>query len=125
MLPANRRDIAMGKLTTHVLDTFHGRPAEGILVELFRLDGERKRQASMRTGADGRCARPLLEGDALESGEYELAFHLGDYFRAAGVPLPKIPFLSVVVVRVGIDAAGSYHVPLVASPWSYSTYRGS
>ena len=116
----------MGKLTTHVLDTFHGRPAAGILVELTRLQGEPRKLASMRTGADGRCPRPLLEGEALVRGEYELAFHVAEYFAASSVSLPAVPFLSVVVVRIGIDEPGaSYHVPLIASPWSYSTYRGS
>ena len=116
----------MGKLTTHVLDTFHGRPAADVLVEISRITGRAQRLASLRTNDDGRAPRPLLEGAALIAGEYELAFHLGDYFRAQGVALPDPPFLDVVVIRVGLaDPAASYHVPLLASPWSYSTYRGS
>jgi 5-hydroxyisourate hydrolase len=116
----------MGKLTTHVLDTFHGRPAEGIRIDLSRVDGVARALKSERTRSDGRCAAPLLEGATLERGEYELAFHLADYFRATGVTLPDPPFLDIVRIRIGIaDPGASYHVPLVATPWSYSTYRGS
>ena len=112
-------------LTTHVLDTFHGGPAQGVVIELRRL-GESSPAARATTNADGRCGQPLLKAGEMQAGEYELQFHIGDYFRSRGVKLPQPPFLSVVVVRIGIaDPDANYHVPLLASPWSYSTYRGS
>ncbi len=116
-----------GGLTTHVLDTTQGRPGAGIEVELFRLDGEaRRRLKSVRTNADGRCDAPLLTAAEIEAGVYELVFHVADHFRSAGIALPDPPFLDVVPLRFGIaDAAKHYHVPLLISPWSYSTYRGS
>lgn len=117
----------MGKLTTHVLDTAHGRPGAGIAVELFKFDGDARRSlARTVTNDDGRCDKPLLEGDALSVGEYELVFRVGDYFAAAGVRVPEPRFIDCVVLRFGIaDAAEHYHVPLLVSPWAYSTYRGS
>ncbi|RKP54706.1 hydroxyisourate hydrolase [Pararobbsia silviterrae] len=117
----------MGKLTTHVLDTAHGRPGAGMRVELFRIDaGARTRLVDTVTNADGRCDAPLLDGAALVAGRYELVFAAGAYFAAAGVALPDPPFVDDVVLRFGIaDAASHYHVPLLVSPWSYSTYRGS
>lgn len=117
----------MGKLTTHVLDTAHGRPGAGIRVELFRIDGDaRTRLADTQTNDDGRCNAPLLEGDALIAGRYELVFQTGAYFAASGVALPDPPFVDDVVLRFGIANADThYHVPLLVSPWSYSTYRGS
>jgi 5-hydroxyisourate hydrolase len=117
----------MGKLTTHVLDTAHGLPGVGILVELFRLSGNaRTRLVSTTTNGDGRCNAPLLEGDAFEPGRYELVFQAGAYFAASGVALPDPAFVDEVVLRFGIaDADSHYHVPLLVSPWSYSTYRGS
>jgi 5-hydroxyisourate hydrolase len=117
----------MGQLTTHVLDTHSGTPAAGMRVELFRVDGgEATRLAETITNAGGRCDGPLLSGAALRPGVYELRFHAGAYFAARGVILPGPPFLDVVPVRFGIaDAAGHYHVPLLVSPWAYSTYRGS
>ena len=116
----------MSKLTTHVLDAFHGRPAAGVLVELSRGGANAVPLASARTNADGRCPAALLEGAAFVPGPYELAFHVAEYFRAQGVALPDPPFLDVVVVRVGLAGnAGNYHVPLLVTPWSYSTYRGS
>jgi 5-hydroxyisourate hydrolase len=116
----------MGALTTHVLDTSAGRPAAGVRVELFRdhLDGERL--AASETNADGRCAAPLLQGAALRSGEYELVFHAGEYFRANGIAVTDPPFLDRVVIRFGVaDPSRHYHVPLLLSPYGYSTYRGS
>ncbi len=111
----------MGRLTTHVLDTMRGRPAAGVAISLCR-DGQLA--TSTRTNAEGRTDAPLLEGDALVAGVYELTFDLGAYF--AEVDLPEPPFLGLVPVRFGIaDPAGHYHVPLLASPWAYSTYRGS
>ena len=117
----------MGKLTTHVLDTAHGRPGAGIQVELFKLEGDARRSlARTVTNDDGRCDEPLLEGEALVPGEYELVFHAGDYFAAAGVSVPQPRFVDRVVLRFGIaDAGAHYHVPLLVSPWAYSTYRGS
>lgn len=116
----------MAILTTHVLDTYHGVPAAGVPIELTRIDGERRSLVRTTTNADGRCASPLLAGDAFQPGRYEIAFDLEAYFRGKGVALPDPPFLSTVVIRVGLaDGAAHYHVPLLASPWSYSTYRGS
>ena len=117
-----------GRLTTHVLDTARGRPAAGLRIELFRLDpasGERISLKETRTTADGRTYAPLLEGEKLEATTYEIVFDVGGYFALEpGVSDP--PFLDRVPVRFGIaDASAHYHVPLLASPWSYSTYRGS
>lgn len=117
----------MGRLTTHVLDTAHGRPGRDIEVRLYRIvDNSRAAVADRRTNADGRCDQPLLEGDALRPGVYELDFHMGAYFAGLGVAQSTPPFLDVVTLRFGVaDASQHYHVPLVATPWSYSTYRGS
>jgi 5-hydroxyisourate hydrolase len=113
----------MAKLSTHVLDISRGGPAQGIAIEL-RLDGRLVRSAI--TNMDGRTDQPLVLADRLETGVYELVFHAGDYFRAAGVELSDPPFLDVVVIRFGVaDPAGNYHVPLLLSPYGYSTYRGS
>ena len=118
-----------GKLTTHVLDTARGRPAEGMAVELFRrppADGVPERLTSARTNADGRTDEPLLGSGELRAGSYELVFDVGAYFADAGLASSDEPFLGLVPVRFGIaDPDASYHVPLLASPWSYSTYRGS
>ena len=117
----------MGKLTTHVLDTANGRPGAGIKVELFVLAGDTRRALKTTvTNDDGRCDEPLLEGDALVAGEYELVFGAGDYFASIGTRVPEPRFVDRVVLRFGVaDAAAHYHVPLLVSPWSYSTYRGS
>jgi 5-hydroxyisourate hydrolase len=117
----------MPHLTTHVLDTAHGRPGAGIAIDLFRLDGgARTGLGHFVTNADGRCDAPLLQGEALLRGVYELEFSIGDYFQRAGVAQPEPRFLDVVTLRFGIaDPGAHYHVPLLASPWSYSTYRGS
>jgi 5-hydroxyisourate hydrolase len=118
----------MGRLSTHVLDTVNGRPAAGVRITLDRLasDGSRRRLADATTNADGRTDQPLLSGDALEPGTYELSFAIGAYFRSLGATLPEPAFLDIVPLRFGIaDPQGHYHVPLLASPWSYSTYRGS
>jgi len=124
---ADREATGGGKLTTHVLDTANGRPAAGLRIDLYRLDGEvRRRLASVRTNADGRCDAPLLEGEALSVGRYRLAFGIAAYFRACGIALPDPPFLDHVTIDFGIaDALAHYHVPLLVSPWSYATYRGS
>lgn len=117
----------MGKLTTHVLDTTGGRPAAGMKVELAVLEGERWRPLkAATTNADGRTDAPLAEGAAFAKGQYRLVFHVADYYRAQGLALPEPPFLDRVPVRFGIaDPAANVHVPLLCSPWSYSTYRGS
>jgi 5-hydroxyisourate hydrolase len=117
----------MGRLTTHVLDTHGGMPAAGMRVELYRLgEGALTLLADLSTNSDGRCDGPLLSGDALLPAVYELRFHTAAYFVARGVALPEPPFLDVVPVRFGIaDGSGHYHVPLLVSPWSYATYRGS
>lgn len=117
----------MGHLTTHVLDVASGRPAGGMTIELLAVDGAAHRPICMvKTNADGRCDGPLLEGADLKVGVWELAFHVADYFAVTGTPLTTPPFLDVVRVRFGIaDADQTYHVPLLVTPWSYSTYRGS
>ncbi|MCW1912833.1 hydroxyisourate hydrolase [Luteolibacter sp. GHJ8] len=109
----------MSKLTTHVLDTTHGRPAYGMGIQLLK---EGVVLASMVTNVDGRCDGPLLEGEALVPGIYELQFHVAAYFAGLGA---KSPFLDVVPVRFRVEEGKSYHVPLVVSPYAYSTYRGS
>ena len=116
----------MGKLTTHVLNTADGIPGAGIKVSLYKLAPGREKLLETTTNSDGRCDKPILEGDALKPGVYELEFSAGDYFRAQGKALPEPLFVDVVVLRFGIANAGHhYHVPLLVSPWSYSTYRGS
>ncbi len=117
----------MGKLSTHVLDTANGRPAAGVSVTLYAVaDGARSLLKKDVTNADGRCAAPLLEGETMRPGRYELVFGAGDYFAAAGVELPQPRFIDEVTIAFGIAHADqNYHVPLVVSPWSYSTYRGS
>jgi 5-hydroxyisourate hydrolase len=116
----------MGRLTTHVLDTATGRPAAGLTIELFRIGRTEEKLASVTTNRDGRVDRPLLEGEALIAGTYELRFHAGAYLRAQAAKLPDPPFLDVVPIRFGVAApAEHYHVPLLLSPYGYSTYRGS
>ena len=116
----------MAHLSTHVLDTSRGVPAEGVAIELHRLSDEgRALVASTSTGPDGRTAAPLMT-DTSEVAEYELTFRVADYFRRHGVPLTTPPFLDAITIRVGIaDPRGRYHVPLLVSPYGYSTYRGS
>jgi 5-hydroxyisourate hydrolase len=117
----------MGRLTTHVLDTAAGVPAQGMRGELHDAGATPSTLlVEFRTNADGRCASPLLEGNALRGGRYELRFHVAEYFRERGATLPDPPFLDVVAIGFGVaDPAQHYHVPLLVSPWSYSTYRGS
>jgi len=118
----------MGKLTTHVLDTAAGIPARGMEVELHRLGAGAAPAllAQFATNEDGRAPAPVLEGDRFAAGRYSLTFHVADYFRARAIDLPDPPFLDTVVIHFGIaDPRSSYHVPLLVSPWSYSTYRGS
>jgi 5-hydroxyisourate hydrolase len=116
----------MGRLTTHVLDTMNGCPAAGMRVVLHRLEGDAARVLqAFELDADGRAGGPLLEGATFEPGRYRLAFEVAGYFRARGVALPDPPFLDRVLVDFGLADDAHYHVPLLASPWSYSTYRGS
>jgi 5-hydroxyisourate hydrolase len=117
----------MGRLSTHVLDTVHGGPAPGVAIELYALEGESRRLVvETRTNADGRTDAPLMTGDGFRTGRFELLFHVGDYFRARGAATANPPFLDVVPIRFAMaEADGHYHVPLLVSPWSYSTYRGS
>lgn len=115
----------MGRLTTHILDTASGQPAAGVAVRLYMLGDERQQLAATHSNDDGRTDEPLLDGDAFASGSYELEFDIGDYFAANGVALGDPAFLNTVVIRFAVDASEHYHVPLLASPWSYSTYRGS
>jgi 5-hydroxyisourate hydrolase len=118
----------MTGLTTHVLDTASGRPAEGLKIDLYRLSGEsREKIRSVATNSDGRIdGGPILIGESFLVGEYELVFHAGDYLRAQGTKLTEPAFLDIVPIRFGIsDTAAHYHVPLLLSPYGYSTYRGS
>lgn len=118
----------MGHLSTHVLDTMSGCPAAGMRVELLRLHGDAAEPLQdFRLNDDGRnTGGPLLDATGIAAGRYRLLFHVAAYFQARGVVLPQPPFLDVVPLDFGIaDAAGHYHVPLLVSPWSYSTYRGS
>jgi len=113
----------MTGLTTHVLDTTHGRPAAGVVLRLFR-DGQLLLEA--RTNVDGRCDAPLLTGETIHRGRYRLEFEIGDYFRGKGLDLPQPAFLEVVAIEFGVaHPADHYHVPLLVSPYGYSTYRGS
>ena len=116
----------MGKLTTHVLDTAHGCPAAGMRLALWRTDPAPAHLLDVTLNADGRADAPLLQGDALQRGRYRLVFEAAAYFRARGVALPEPPFVDAVQLDFGIaDPGGHYHVPLLVSPWSWSTYRGS
>jgi 5-hydroxyisourate hydrolase len=118
----------MGHLSTHVLDTMHGCPAAGMRVRLLRAAGDALQTlCEITLNADGRSASgPLLSGQALQAGRYRLVFGVAAYFRGKGVALPEPPFLDEVVLDFGVaDAHSSYHVPLLVSPWAYSSYRGS
>jgi 5-hydroxyisourate hydrolase len=116
----------MGRLTTHVLDTASGKPAAGLTIELYRLGETPERLTVASTNSDGRVDMPLLEGEAFGPGVYEIRFHAGDYLRRNLIPLADPAFLDVVPIRFGVSDAGAhYHVPLLLSPYGYSTYRGS
>ena len=116
----------MGRLTTHVLDTALGCPATGVEIVLYRVTPELLELAREHSNADGRLDNPILEGDAFAPGVYELVFQAGAYFRSLNLDIPEPPFVDEVVLRFGIaDAGQHYHVPLLVSPWAYSTYRGS
>ncbi|GHA17610.1 5-hydroxyisourate hydrolase 2 [Devosia pacifica] len=114
-----------GRLTTHVLDTTHGTPARGMRIDLFFVHGDHTHHlVESYTNADGRLDQPLLEGEHFQLGEFEIAFHVGQYFSRLGVELEH-PFLDVVPVRFTTSEHMHYHVPLLVSPFGYSTYRGS
>lgn len=117
----------MARLSTHVLDTARGCPGARVAIALYRCDaGNRRLLGRFITNADGRCDSALLEGDALQAGIYELDFSIGDYFADLVKAQSEPRFLDVVTLRIGIaDRDSNYHVPLLASPYSYSTYRGS
>ncbi|RCI76903.1 hydroxyisourate hydrolase [Brucella anthropi] len=118
----------MGKLSTHVLDTAHGSPAAAMRVELYRIGVNGAPELIKRTvtNLDGRTDAALLSGDELRTGIYELQFHVAEYFEGRGAAQANPPFLDLIPIRFAIaDVDGNYHVPLLVSPWSYSTYRGS
>ncbi|MEF3048565.1 hydroxyisourate hydrolase [Pseudotabrizicola sp. L79] len=117
----------MGRLSTHVLDTARGKPAAGVRIALYRVSGNSHRKiAEVTTNADGRTDAPLLTGDDLQQGQYELVFYAGDYLRASGQAGEGELFLDQIPIRFGVpDASQHYHVPLLISPFAYSTYRGS
>ena len=115
----------MGRLTTHILDTASGRPAAGMVVELWRPESAQLLNKAT-TNADGRMDGPILEGAAFTAGTYELRFRAGDYWRSLGITLAEPAFLDVIPLRFGVaDPSQHYHVPLLLSPYGYSTYRGS
>lgn len=115
----------MTKLTTHCLDTFSGKPAQGVKVDVYFVSGKKTKLNSTKLNNNGRSDKPLIEGSNFKEGQYELVFFVGDYFKKI-TNLPKTPFLNEVVIRFGISNQNEhYHVPLLVSPWSYSTYRGS
>jgi 5-hydroxyisourate hydrolase len=117
---------AGGRLTTHVLDTASGKPAQGLKIELHKLAADgRHHLKTVSTNADGRVDGPLLADETFEPGEYELVFHAGDYLRRQGHSLPTPAFLDIVPLRFGLSERSHYHVPLLISPYGYSTYRGS
>ena len=115
----------MGKLTTHVLDTANGKPGSGISVKVYRVEDDRRLVASTTTNDNGRTEEALLEGETFRLGTYEMEFCVGNYFSGVSSQAHAPPFLDAVVVRVTLSEDEHYHVPLLVSPWSYSTYRGS
>lgn len=117
----------MAGLTTHILDLTHGTPAANVTIQLSKFEGSTPLilKTAISNG-DGRLNEPLLSADEMETGEYELLFHIGDYFREKDVTLPEPPFLDKISIRFGIaDLTSHYHVPLLISPWGYQVYRGS
>lgn len=115
-----------GYLTTHVLDTARGVPAQGLKIELFQIDGEtRTHLKTLSTNQDGRTDEKILPEDRFATGIYELVFHAGDYLNASGTPPEDPRFLDIIPIRFGMSEASHYHVPLLLSPFGYSTYRGS
>jgi 5-hydroxyisourate hydrolase len=126
---ANKTALAAGSpgLTTHVLDTASGKPGEGVKIDFSVLEGEAyKLVRTVHTNADGRNAEPLLTPENMKTGKYQLVFHIGEYFTKLGTVLPNPPFLETAIIQFGMaDATAHYHVPILVSPWSYTTYRGS
>ena len=115
----------MTKLTTHCLDTFSGRPAKGVKVDVYSVSDKREKLNSIVLNNNGRSEKPLIEGANFKEGQYELVFFVGDYFKKI-TDLPATPFLNEIVIKFGVsDPTEHYHVPLLVTPWSYSTYRGS
>ena len=115
----------MTKLTTHCLDTFSGRPAKGVKVDVYLVSGKREKLNSIVLNNNGRSEKPLIEGANFKEGQYELVFFVGDYFKKI-TDLPTTPFLNEIIIKFGVsDPTEHYHVPLLVTPWSYSTYRGS
>jgi 5-hydroxyisourate hydrolase len=115
----------MTKLTTHCLDTFSGRPAKGVKVDVYLVSGKREKLNSIVLNNNGRSEKPLIEGANFKEGQYELVFFVGDYFKKI-TDLPATPFLNEIIIKFGVsDPTEHYHVPLLVTPWSYSTYRGS
>jgi 5-hydroxyisourate hydrolase len=123
----------LGKLTTHILDVSAGKPAAQVRIDLYKVEKGRPEAAqtatklrSVTTNSDGRCDEPLLSGADFAAGEYALEFHIGEYFDALGLALPEPKFIDIVVISFGVaDGDANYHVPLLVSPYGYSTYRGS
>ena len=117
----------MARLSTHVLDLARGVPASGVTIDLHSIvEGTRRQITRAITNADGRTEQPLLSGERIEAGVYELTFHVADYLRSVGVAVTTPPFLDEIFIRVGIaDPQANYHIPLLLSPFGYSTYRGS
>ncbi len=115
----------MGRLTTHILDTAHGGPAVGVEIRLFSSGEQREQLELAKSNADGRTDKALLEGTTMVTGSYELEFDIGDYFRSKNAATGEPAFLETVVIRFSVNGDENYHVPLLCSPWSYSTYRGS
>jgi 5-hydroxyisourate hydrolase len=115
------------RLSTHVLDTAHGCPAQGMQIELWSFDSAKPTLLkTVRTNSDGRTDQPLLAGGEFRVGQYELVFYVGDYFASKGEASSQTRFLDRVPVRFGVaDANAAYHIPLLVSPWAYNTYRGS
>ena len=122
-----RKDqIRMGKLTTHILDTAAGVPGGNIRIVVTRLEPDHQLVADVVSNGDGRTDSPILDGSAFTAGVYQLEFHVGEYYKNRGLSLPEPAFLDIVTLRVGLaDASQNYHVPLLVSPFGYSTYRGS
>lgn len=115
-----------GYLTTHVLDTARGCPAEGLKIDLYKIDADNRHHLkTLVTNADGRTDEQILPAEHFETGVYELVFHAGDYLTASGTPAENPRFLDVIPLRFGMSEASHYHVPLLLSPFGYSTYRGS
>lgn len=115
----------MGRLSTHVLNTADGCPAAGVAIRLYSLVKQREQIADTTTNSDGRTEEPLLDDDAMATGTYELEFDIGDYFRSRKAAVDDPAFLDTVVIRFSVKHGEHYHVPLLCSPWAYSTYRGS